>query len=249
MAPKRKKRKVRPKMDRESWLRCEYEKCFDTWQFGVSLRFTTLAFWLTLTSGLLVFFFSNAELLGSRSVKYVISAIGLVVTLAVSIIETRNRQIYGACIERAKAIEVAVKTTNNLAAEREQPTLWQNFRLACRIRWHGYWKSRYERKCKAYGMKLERDEGCINKLEEAHKAYGSHLLAPEDNNLAVMLVNGIPPHTFSRHTNGIFWIYLAIGLLWVFLIGLTMSGRFDPSLSPERSTIERILEALEALIR
>ena len=37
----------------------EYQMCWDAWRFGVSLRFTTVAFWITLTFGILHLFFSK----------------------------------------------------------------------------------------------------------------------------------------------------------------------------------------------
>jgi hypothetical protein len=84
----------------------EYGMCFDNWRFFVGLRFTVLAFFITLNSGLLYAYFG---LMGEDIKKLFMvfpPIVGVISVLAGWIIENRTSDMYFACLQRAKAIEL-----------------------------------------------------------------------------------------------------------------------------------------------
>jgi hypothetical protein len=94
-------------------------------------------------------------------------------TLAVIIIETRNKQIYKAAILRAGAIEKTCKFTNNTALERKYKNVWYNF-------WHSWMYSRADKHLKLYQGKKNQNIGTSYNLEiklgeadQSYKAYPS----------------------------------------------------------------------------
>ncbi|MBI5675780.1 MAG: hypothetical protein HZC48_08170 [Nitrospirae bacterium] len=91
-------------------LKVEYDQCFDNWRFLVGLRFTVLAFFLTLTSALLYAVFTQ-PIFNNKPYQYLVSIIGIVSSWAIIMLEGRNRQLYDVCINRAKAIEKQFYTT------------------------------------------------------------------------------------------------------------------------------------------
>jgi hypothetical protein len=94
-------------MDTDEELRTEYEQCFDNWRFLVGLRFTVLAFFLTLTSGLVYVVFAMHEALHPIRFQIVVSVIGILASGLVWIMEKRNKELYAVCIQRAVQIEDA----------------------------------------------------------------------------------------------------------------------------------------------
>lgn len=89
----------------------EYDICFDNWRFFVGLRFTVLAFFLTLNSGLLYIFLKGE--ITSEGFRFLPPIIGLLSVIAGFMIENRTRQMYYACIQRAKGIEVELGYESN----------------------------------------------------------------------------------------------------------------------------------------
>lgn len=89
----------------------EYEQSFENWRFLVGLRFTVLAFSLTLTSALLYAIFT-LPLFREKIFQYLVSIIGIVSSWAIIMLEGRNRQLYYSCIRRAKEIECQNGTQN-----------------------------------------------------------------------------------------------------------------------------------------
>jgi hypothetical protein len=83
-------------------LQTEYEQCFDNWRFLVGLRFTLLAFFLTLTSGLV---YIALQLFGSRAFQSVVTGVGVVSSVLMYILEHRTGKLYAVCMARAATIE------------------------------------------------------------------------------------------------------------------------------------------------
>lgn len=83
----------------------EYKVCFDNWRFFVGLRFTVLAFFLTLNSALLTVYVSSIGEGAKNWLAPLMPIMGLVATVALWLIENRNRELYFGCMQRAKAIE------------------------------------------------------------------------------------------------------------------------------------------------
>jgi len=82
----------------------EYEQSFENWRFLVGLRFTVLAFFLTLTSAL-IYTVLTQTLFKEQLYQYLISIIGIASSWSIIMFEGRNRQLYYTCIKRAKEIE------------------------------------------------------------------------------------------------------------------------------------------------
>lgn len=234
------------KKKKDNDLQGEYEKCWDVWQFGVGLRFTTLAFWLTLTSGLLFLFVKPKDLAYPQITQSIICVLGFLFTMAVGIIENRNKQIYGACIRRAMAIELGHNLANNTAKDRGRRTDLRNYILDRCCRTTRSRQIRIRQKINDIEKKLEvsangdkktslserkakleeRFDKLDTRLRQAEETNQTLLLKPEDNNLGVLIERGIPPTLFSRHTNGIELMYNTILLLWVALFVCTLFGCF-----------------------
>ena len=85
-------------------LKVEYEQCFDNWRFLVGLRFTVLAFFLTLTSAILYGVFTQ-PIFQEKLYQILASLVGIGSSWAIIMLEGRNRQLYYVCISRAKEIE------------------------------------------------------------------------------------------------------------------------------------------------
>jgi hypothetical protein len=128
-------------------LQTEYEQCFDNWRFLVGLRFTVLAFFLTLTSGLLYAALTLPAVFPNRPDQIImikVTAIaGLISCLLIIAIERRNKELYDLCVERATQIEKQWYSET----KQEPPTLTDKDGLAhqlkskkaslLRFRWHG----------------------------------------------------------------------------------------------------------------
>jgi hypothetical protein len=111
--------------DNKENLRKEYDVCFDNWRFFVGLRFTVLAFFLTLNSGLLYIFLKGE--ITPENFKCLPPIIGLLSVIAGFLIENRTRQLYYACIQRAKSIEVKLEYESNPEKDEKIPkiSLWK----------------------------------------------------------------------------------------------------------------------------
>lgn len=108
----------------EENLRKEYEVCFDNWRFFVGLRFTVLAFFLTLNSGLLYAFFGMMDKSKQEWFVFFPPLIGIISVFAALVIENRNRQLYYPCILRAKEIEKKLGYEENKAEKVERTCHW-----------------------------------------------------------------------------------------------------------------------------
>lgn len=232
------------KKKKDNDLQGEYEKCWDVWQFGVGLRFTTLAFWLTLTTGLLYLFVKPRDLAYPQITQSIICFLGFLFTIAVRIIENRNKQIYDVCIKRAMEIEISCNLANNTAKGRVRRTLLRNYILDLRCRIPHFCQTRIGQKIKDIEKKLEVSANGDKKtslskrkakLEERLKKWGTKLiqadkdnetllLQPKDNNLGILIERGIPPNLFSRHTTGINLMYRTILVLWAGLFVYVLFG-------------------------
>ena len=95
----------------------EYEVCFSNWRFFVGLRFTVLAYFLTLNSGLLYVFVSHNN--SNNPFVFVIPVLGLISIIAGCMIENRNRRMYYVNLQRAKEIERRFNYVNNDAKKIE----------------------------------------------------------------------------------------------------------------------------------
>jgi len=96
-------------------LHKEYEVCFSNWRFFVGLRFTVLAFFLTLNSGLLYAFLNMTGEKKQQPYMILPPLVGIVAVYAGFIIDNRIRQLYFACIRRAKQIEDKLRYADNEA--------------------------------------------------------------------------------------------------------------------------------------
>ena len=101
-------------------LRKEYEVCFNNWRFFVGLRFTVLAFFLTLNSGLLYAFLNMLSDNKQEMFLVLLPLVGIFSVYAGWIIENRMRQMYYACIQRAKQIEGKLKYESNTEIEKDK---------------------------------------------------------------------------------------------------------------------------------
>jgi hypothetical protein len=108
-------------------LGSEYTQCFESWRFFLKFRsgLALLSFMIMCT--LLYFYFSvdkqgNVLSYGSR---FVIFVLGTLYTLAMMVVEGRNRQMYTACLERAKAIELKDGNGPGYPYERSLKEIWQ----------------------------------------------------------------------------------------------------------------------------
>jgi hypothetical protein len=97
--------KLESLMDKDEKLQTEYEQCFDNWRFVVGLRFTILAFFLTLTSGLVYIAFTMHEAFHPRTLQVIVYVIGILASGLVWIMEKRNKELYDVCIQRAEQVE------------------------------------------------------------------------------------------------------------------------------------------------
>jgi len=89
-------------------LECEYTQCFESWRFFLKFRSALLLLSFVIMCTLLYFYFSvdkQGNVLGYGS-RFVIFILGTLYTLAMMVVEGRNRQMYTACLNRAKAIEL-----------------------------------------------------------------------------------------------------------------------------------------------
>ncbi|MGD0786012.1 MAG: hypothetical protein ABR969_09390 [Sedimentisphaerales bacterium] len=105
----------------EENLRKEYDICFENWRFFVGLRFTVLAFFLTLNSGLFYIFLKGEITL--ENFKWLPPIIGLFSVIAGFLIENRTKQMYYACIQRAKKIEVELAYESNPEKDERIPNI------------------------------------------------------------------------------------------------------------------------------
>jgi hypothetical protein len=94
-------------------LRKEYQVCFDNWRFLVGLRFTEQALFVTLNAGLFYAFLNLFVKEGNIWFVGLPPIIGIFSVVAALMIENRNRQLYYACIVRAKVIEHKLGLCNN----------------------------------------------------------------------------------------------------------------------------------------
>lgn len=108
-------------------LGSEYEQCFESWRFFLKFRsgLALLSFMIMCT--LLYFYFSvdkqgNMLSYGSR---FVIFVMGTLYTLAMIVVEGRNRQMYRACLERAKAIELQDGSGPGYPYEKSLKEIWK----------------------------------------------------------------------------------------------------------------------------
>lgn len=85
----------------------EYTQCWENWRFFLGFRGTLLVLSFTIMSGLLYAFFANDKQGNppASEVRLLIASLGIIYTLGIIIIENRNRQMYAACVNRARAIE------------------------------------------------------------------------------------------------------------------------------------------------
>jgi len=101
-----------PENDEETRLslRNEYTVVGADWRFLVGLRFATLAFAATLLSALLgayQYVLTNKAVLGELGMTalWAIPGFGLIITVALYLLEQRTKQLYTACLLRGKHIE------------------------------------------------------------------------------------------------------------------------------------------------
>jgi hypothetical protein len=107
-------------------LGSEYTQCFESWRFFLKFRsgLALLSFMIMCT--LLYFYFSadkqgNVLSYGSRLAIFIL---GTLYTLAMMVVEGRNRQMYTACLERAKAIELKDGNGPGYPYERSLKEIW-----------------------------------------------------------------------------------------------------------------------------
>jgi hypothetical protein len=89
-------------------LECEYAECFESWRFFLKFRSGLALLSFMIMCVLLYFYFGKDEAgnAAGYGARFVIFMLGALYTLAMMVIEGRNRQMYTACLERAKAIEL-----------------------------------------------------------------------------------------------------------------------------------------------
>ncbi|MHC4104601.1 MAG: hypothetical protein ACYSR9_06645 [Planctomycetota bacterium] len=107
-------------------LECEYAQCFESWRFFLKLRSALALLSFIIVCTLLYFYFSvdkqgNALSYGSR---FAIFVLGMLYTLAMMVVEGRNRQMYTACLNRAKAIELKDENGPGFPYERSLKEIW-----------------------------------------------------------------------------------------------------------------------------
>jgi hypothetical protein len=117
-------------------LECEYAQCFESWRFFLKFRSGLLLLSFMIMCTLLYFYFSvdkqgNVLSYGSR---FVIFILGTLYTLAMMVIEGRNRQMYTACLNRAKAIELKNGKGPEFPYESSLKEMWQCTVDFCRRR-------------------------------------------------------------------------------------------------------------------
>lgn len=105
----------------------EYGECWANWRFIVGLRFTVLAYFLTLNSGLLYVCLKGIGENAHPLVKWV-PVLGLLSVVAAWVIENRNKQMYYACIQRVKAIEANCGYLEHWQAKIRRVWWWTKFR-------------------------------------------------------------------------------------------------------------------------
>ncbi len=108
-------------------LGSEYAQCFESWRFFLKFRSALVLFSFALMCTLLYFYFSrdkdgNAP---GYQLRLVIFLLGTLYTLAMMVIEGRNRQMYTACLERAKAIELKDENGPGFPYEKSLKEIWQ----------------------------------------------------------------------------------------------------------------------------
>jgi hypothetical protein len=107
-------------------LDCEYTQCFESWRFFLKLRAGLAVISFSIMAVLLYFYFSKGKdgSLPSYQLRFVIFVLGSLYTVAIMIIEGRNRQMYRACLDRARAIELTDEKLPDFPYEGSLQKMW-----------------------------------------------------------------------------------------------------------------------------
>ncbi len=172
----------------------EYTACWENWRFFLAFRSTLLILSFTITSGLLYLYFlkdSTGATLGSFP-RFVISFLGLVFSYGLIVIEGRNRQMYTACLDRARVIE--------LAGNAPPDYIYGNNYLKA------VWLGTKEIVIKFKKQLMNQEE---KKQVKDKNIYSYHLATALET---------LPISLFSWMTGGIFLIYGTIFAIWLSLL-------------------------------
>lgn len=172
----------------------EYTACWESWRFFLAFRSTLLILSFSITSGLLYLYFlkdSTGETLESFP-RFIISFLGLVFSYGLIVIEGRNRQMYTACLNRARVIELG---------DNEPPDyIYGNNYLKA------VWLGTKEIVVKLKMQLMNQEEE--KKLKD-EAVYSYHLASALET---------LPISFFSWMTGGIFLIYGTIFAIWLSLL-------------------------------
>ncbi len=118
--------------DNQGNYRTEYKEVATNHRFYASLRFIVAAFTTTIQSALFTLYNQAKQQLPLQGHTTMIPFIGIIVMVAISIIEQRNISLFRAMMQRGKELEFYLGLTNgqfNRLSQPEliQPTGWKRF--------------------------------------------------------------------------------------------------------------------------
>lgn len=105
---------------------CEYAQCFESWRFFLKLR-SGLALLSFMIMCVLLYFYFAKDAVGNSAgygVRFVIFLLGVLYTVAMMLVEGRNGQMYTACLNRARAIELANGQRQGVPCESSLKEMW-----------------------------------------------------------------------------------------------------------------------------